>query len=110
MGNTTAALGKFLACFIQSQEWLGLRKPCREKPTSVKLQVSREGCIEYLKCCALGVRDGLLAMVPRLPLFSKDAALLQRAGFPMVHLPGNVSRQFTACYTDLYSVIAPGSC
>lgn len=49
MGNTSAALGKFLACFIQRQEWLGLQKPCTEKSMLAKLQLSRQGCIEYLK-------------------------------------------------------------
>lgn len=77
-----------------------------------KLQLRKQGCIECLKQ-GLEHPESEVVYLPQClgsSMLSKDAASLQRAGFPMLHLPGNVSHWFTACSIRLSSVIAPGSC
>lgn len=79
---------------------------------SAKLQLGKQGCIECLKQ-GLKPPESEAVYLPQCLgslMLSKDAALLQRAGFPTLHLPGNVSHWFTACSMCPSSIIAPGSC
>lgn len=110
MGGNSST-GKVSSLLYTTWEWLCLQKPFTEEPMLVKLQLNKQCCTECLKhgLEPLQAEVIYLSQCSGCGILGKDALLLQRAGFPMLHLHGNASHCFTAHSMCLSSVTAPGS-